>query len=223
MPGKAIIKLQGVSFAFKDGKTLFSGVTAAIAEESFTLVRGPSGSGKTTLLRIFCRLEEPSAGTLFLDERPYEHWPAEELRRQVHYMQQTPTVLPGDVRSNLLAAFSFKANAGLEKPNDAEMAAGMARLMLGDVDLDRQAQTLSVGQRQRICLLRALLLQPRVLLMDEPTSALDDQSRLVVEETAEAFSLEPGKAVVMISHHEFKPKRVQPRVLAVGHGETRRP
>jgi putative ABC transport system ATP-binding protein len=220
MPKQALIQIQELFFAHADGKPIFSGLTTEIPDQSFTLVRGPSGAGKTTLLRLLCRLEEPVSGSLLFDGKPYEHWPAQDLRRRVHYLQQTPTVIPGDVRTNLLAPFAFKANAGLGRPSDDQMVRGLAGLMLDDVGLDRQAATLSVGQRQRLCLLRAMLLDPRVLLLDEPTSALDHESRHQVEATAEDFSLMPGKAVVMISHNEFAPTRVTPRLLEVNGQEV---
>lgn len=212
--------MEEAAFAFDDGGALFSGLSREFREGSFTLVRGPSGSGKSTLLRMLCRLEEPTAGRLYFDGRPYEDWPAEALRRKITYLQQTPTVVGGNVRENLLLPFSFKANRDLEKPGDGRLEAGLEKLMMADVGLDRVARTLSVGQKQRLCLLRAMLLEPRVLLLDEPTSALDVESAGVVEDAAEEFCAGGENAVVMISHGDYEPKQVEPEVLEVRSGEA---
>lgn len=221
MTEKAIIRIRDVSFAFEGGKTLFSGLSEEITAGSFTLVRGPSGAGKSTLLRILCRLEEPADGTLYFLGEPYDAWPAMQLRKKVLYLQQTPVVISGDVRTNLLLPFAFEANHDLARPSDDTLRLGLDDLMMSDVELTRQAQALSVGQRQRLCLLRAMLLDPEVLLLDEPTSALDTESSRVVQQTAEAFCRRGGKAVVMVSHGDYTPSSVSPRMLDVGSEEVR--
>jgi putative ABC transport system ATP-binding protein len=220
MSDEPMIRMADVSFAYEGGAELFSGLSAELPRGSLTLVRGPSGSGKSTLLRILCRLEAPVSGALYLDGEPYAEWPAPQLRRRVVYLRQTPTVVPGDVRGNLLLPFSFKANQDLEAPGDDDLAGRLDDMMLGDVGLSRDARTLSVGQKQRLCLLRALLPGPRALLLDEPASALDAESRRVVEAAAEDFCLRGG-TVVMISHAEYEPSRVEPRALDVRSGKAR--
>jgi putative ABC transport system ATP-binding protein len=169
---------------------------------------------------MLCRLEEPTEGRLFYLGKPYEEWPAAALRRKITYLQQTPTVIAGDVRENLLLPFSFKANRELERPGEDRLKSGLEKLLLGGVGLDRAAGTLSVGQKQRLCLLRAMLLEPRVLLLDEPTSALDAESARVVEDAAEEFCAGGENAVVMISHGDFEPKRIQPEALEIREGEA---
>jgi putative ABC transport system ATP-binding protein len=220
MTDEAIIRMEGAAFAFEDGGELFSGLTREFRAGSFTLVRGPSGAGKSTLLRLLCRLEEPTAGKLYFEGRPYGRWPAPNLRRKITYLQQTPAVIAGGVRENLLLPFTFKANRELEPPGDDRLESGLEKLMMGGVGLDRAAGTLSVGQKQRLCLLRAMLLKPRVLLLDEPTSALDAQSARVVEDAAEDFCAGGENAVVMISHGDFEPKRIEPEVLEIREGEA---
>jgi putative ABC transport system ATP-binding protein len=217
MADEPIIRLDNVAFAHAGAGELFSGLSAEFQPASFTLVRGPSGSGKSTLLRLICRLDEPSAGRLRYRGRPYSEIEPAVLRRKVCYLQQTPVTSPGRVRDNLLLPFSFKANSGLERPDEDRLREGLDSLLLDEVPLNRAASDLSVGQRQRLCLLRSLLLDPEVLLLDEPTSALDPESRRVVEDTAEERCL-AGAAVIMVSHQEYEPGRVEPRFLDVAGG-----
>jgi ABC-type bacteriocin/lantibiotic exporter with double-glycine peptidase domain len=75
-----------------------------------------------------------------------------------------------------------------------------------------------VGQQQRLCLIRGLLLSPEVILLDEPTSALDDESSAIVDRMTESICIDHGKTVAMVSHREFNPERVQPVIITVDGG-----
>ncbi|MGE4297761.1 MAG: ATP-binding cassette domain-containing protein [Desulfovibrionaceae bacterium] len=206
-----------VDFAYPDGRQVFGGVSFEVPQGGFVLVSGPSGAGKSTLLRLMNRLEEPTAGRILYRDKPLDAYAPQVLRREVGYVQQTPTVLDATVRDNLLLPFGFRVNAGLPRPDDAALRGGLDEFLLDGVRLDDNARTLSVGQRQRLCCLRTMLLAPRVLLMDEPTSALDAASRREVEDAAETACL-AGVAVVLISHADYAPRRVAPLELRVGRG-----
>jgi putative ABC transport system ATP-binding protein len=191
-------------------KVILDGADMAVPRGAFALLTGPSGAGKSTLLRLFCRLEEPQEGLVLLNGESVAGLPPAMLRRRMSYLQQTPTVVPGSVRENLLLPFSFKAAAGEPKPDDAALSALLGRLAAGDIPLSQEASTLSVGQRQRLCLARALLTKPEVLLLDEPVSALDADSARAVLDAAEGFCLDDGGTVVLVSHADFAPARVSP-------------
>jgi len=212
------LALAGVSFAHPGGRPILDGADVSVPRGSFVLLTGPSGAGKSTLLRLFCRLEEPQAGQVLLDGQPVSGLPPAQLRRRVSYLQQTPAVIPGSVRENLLLPFSFKAASGQERPDDAALTALLDSLAAGDIPLDQEAATLSVGQRQRLCLARSLLTRPEALLLDEPTSALDPESASAVLGAAESFCLDQGGTVVLVSHAEFAPARVAPVAYVLGGG-----
>jgi len=89
---------------------------------------------------------------------------------------------------------------------------------LTDVNLDTNAQTLSVGQLQRLCLIRGLLLHPFVLMLDEPTSGLDEENGRIVEEAAERLCEEAGVTILMVSHRQIQPVKVPFRVLQISNG-----
>ncbi|WP_319582289.1 ABC transporter ATP-binding protein [uncultured Pseudodesulfovibrio sp.] len=201
------LTLDRVSFAYPDGPAILEDASLTLSSGGYHLLRGPSGSGKSTLLRLLCRLEEIQTGTICYKGMSISDISPAELRRCVAYVQQLPTLLPGTVRDNLLLPFTFKANARLTPPSDVEMAAQLSGLLLNGVTLDSPADKLSVGQAQRICLTRSLLLSPEVVLLDEPTASLDAHSAQVVLDRTKGLT-ESGVTVVMISHSETVPEGV---------------
>lgn len=214
----SIIEFSNVSFAFPNAKTLFKDLSLKIRTGGFYLIRGPSGSGKSTFLRLINRLEEPSGGHLLFEGQPFALYSPASLRRSILYIQQTPTSVDMTVRQNLLLAYSFKNNRHLRAPNDDAIRAHLDTFLLNDIDIEANAQTLSVGQLQRLCFIRGLLLNPKVLLLDEPASALDKESGRIVEGTAERLCAESGLTVLMVSHRRFEPKQVKFRVLQIVNG-----
>lgn len=192
----------GVSFG---GKRVLDGLDMAVAPGEFLVVNGPSGSGKSTLLRLLCRLQEPDAGRVLFKGRDVAAMSPPSLRRHVAYVQQTPVVVEGSVRNNLLLPFSFSGNSDMQVPGDDRLRPLLDGLNL-DISLEENAMGLSVGQRQRLSLLRTLLMEPEVLLMDEPTSALDPESARLVLREAELRRAEQGMTVLMITHSDLLPE-----------------
>lgn len=218
---ETLFEIKDLTYGYPGRTKVFKNVSARVDAGEFLVLEGPSGAGKSTLLRLLCRLEEPDFGTIFLHGEPLSSLDPVRLRRRVCYIQQTPTVVEGSVRANLLLPFSFRANGSARPPQDEFLEDMMRRFLLKDVRLSDTASSCSVGQRQRLCLIRALLLRPDALLLDEPTSGLDDASRAVVEAMAEELSVEQGITIVMISHQHFTPKRVAPLAVEVADGHVR--
>ncbi|WP_294612758.1 ABC transporter ATP-binding protein [Roseovarius sp.] len=154
--------VAGVDFALYPGKTL--------------AVVGESGCGKSTLARLITMIEEPTAGTLTLDAKPVatDDWPA--LRKSVQIVFQDPY---GSLNPRQRIGTILQEPLVINRPDmPADERAAKAREMLGLVGLrpehfDRYPHMFSGGQRQRIAIARALMLDPRVLVLDEPVSALD--------------------------------------------------
>jgi len=218
MNNHTIIRLENIDFVYSECTTLFNNVSCDLMEGGFYVVRGPSGSGKSTLLRLLNRLENPSRGEIYFQDRSFSSIPVHELRRQILYIQQTPVVTDGSVKDNLLLPFSFKNNKNLALPDDDQLKKMLDDFSLDQVSLEKQARNLSVGQQQRLCLIRGLLLSPSMILFDEPTSALDDESSRIVELMAETLCHEKGKTIIMVSHREFVPRLVKPIIIDVREG-----
>jgi len=215
-----LIEFSDVSFTYSDTKHLFQNLSLKLIAGNFYLIRGPSGSGKSTFLRLMNRLEEPTAGHILFNGRQLASYSPPLLRRSILYIQQTPTSVDVTVRRNLLLAFSFKNNQDLTPPDDEGLKAHLDNFLLNDIRLDTNALTLSVGQLQRLCFIRGLLLDPKVLLLDEPASALDEESSRIVQDTAKRLCVESGLTVLMVSHRRFEPKQETCHVLQINNGHV---
>jgi putative ABC transport system ATP-binding protein len=173
--------------------------------EHVTAILGPSGAGKTTLLRLCNRLEVPTRGRVTLDGADLATLDPLALRRRVGMVFQQPTVFAGTVRDNLEVA---RPGIG----DDAGRA--IARVGLDPALVDRQADDLSGGEAQRLCIARSLLTGPEVLLMDEPTSSLDRDNRDVVEALTRSLA-DAGIAVLWVTHDLAQARRLATDIVVL--------
>lgn len=185
-----------------DDGPIVSGFSARIPAEGLTAIVGPSGAGKTTLLRLLNRLDDPDGGAVLLDGADVRSYDVLALRRRVQFVGQVPVTFPGTAAANLGGA------------GDDEAAALLGRVGLSPTLLTREADRLSVGEAQRMCLARALALRPQVLALDEPTAALDAASKDEVERLVRSLA-DDGLTVVMVTHDQ-RQARLADRVVEVG-------
>ena len=115
------------------------------------------------------RLEDPQKGEMRYKGRAFSSYDPEMIRSSILYIQQTPIVINGSIKENLMLPFAFKINRKKARPDEKTLHKFMDEFHLGNIGLDSNAAHLSVGQSQRICLIRGLLLSPEVILLDEPT------------------------------------------------------
>jgi putative ABC transport system ATP-binding protein len=182
-----------------DKGPIISGFSARVPSEGLTAVVGPSGAGKTTLLRLLNRLDDPDDGAVLFEGRDVQSYDVLELRRRVQFVGQTPVTFPGTVADNVGDDWSdLLPNVGLSTT-------------LGD----RQADLLSVGEAQRMCLARALSRSPDCLLLDEPTSALDSASKTAIEKLVRSLA-DDGLTVVMVTHETRQAQEIADRIIDVG-------
>ena len=159
--------------------TILSDVSVDIERGGALTLVGPSGSGKSSLLRCLNRLEEPTGGTVRFDGRAITDWDPRELRRRAALVLQTPVMFVGTVRDNL----GIRAAGVSLDLSESRLRETLAEVGLDAGLLDREAATLSGGEKQRVTIARALLREPQALLLDEPTSALDPPNATLVVET----------------------------------------
>ena len=194
------LELNQISVQYGKSTPVLGDVSLTVDQGDLVSIYGPSGSGKSTLLRTINQLQPPSSGEILVDECPADELHVPTLRRQIAYLHQTPVMFPGTVLTNFQRSFGFRASGGSRCPDDAALRQRMDELLLQDVDLTTSAETLSVGQKQRVALLRAMMLKPRILLCDEPTSALDAESREFVEKHLININREENVSIVLVTH-----------------------
>jgi len=211
------IELRNISLRYEGKPPLFQDLDLTVHQGEFILIQGPSGSGKSSLLRLVNRLQDPSSGKILIDGSPVPDQDVTKLRRRVGYVQQTPIMVQGSVADNLNLPFRFGSDREVRTPSDNELKSWMTDFLLGDVGLEHDAGKLSVGQKQRLALIRNLLVQPEALLCDEPTSALDPQSREVVDNWLGHLNSERGVTVVLVTHLDHPPEQNHPRKLHLSH------
>lgn len=212
-----LLVVKELSHKTSDNRLVLDKLSLTVQRGQFLVITGPSGGGKSTFMRLLVRLEEIQSGTITFRGKDLNILSPPVLRTKMVMLQQTPTLSQGTVRENLLLPYSFQANQSLIPPSSDQLREHLDRVLLHDVDLKASAAALSVGQRQRLCLVRALLMQPEVLLLDEPVSALDSVSRKVVEKVTEELN-RGGLTILMISHTHFVPQQVAVRRLSLDNG-----
>jgi putative spermidine/putrescine transport system ATP-binding protein len=175
---------------------------------------GPSGCGKTTTLRMIAGLIEPSAGEIFLDDRPITRLPAH--RRNVGMLFQNYALFPHmNVAENV--AFGLEARGIRREARAARVAAALQLVQLGEYGARMPAQ-LSGGQQQRVALARALVVQPAVLLLDEPLGALDKSLRQEMQVELRGLQRRLGITTVMVTHDQDEALTMADRIAIMRDG-----
>lgn len=155
------------------GEHVLNGVSFSLAPETTLSILGKSGCGKSTLLKIIAGLENPDAGTLFLNGRDLQNMPPQA--RNIVYLSQEPLLFPHlTVADNL--GFGLKVR-GEAKAAIEEKVARIAKKLGVEAHLHKKPHQLSGGQKQRVSFGRALIINPQVLLLDEPFGSLDAHTR----------------------------------------------
>lgn len=162
---------------------------------------GPSGAGKTTLLRLLNRLSEPTSGMIYLDQQPYPQIPVVQLRQQVGMVLQESKLLGMTVQQALEYPLTLRSVP--QKTIRQQVDTWIERLRIPADWLPRTELQLSVGQRQLVSIARALVAEPRVILLDEPTASLDvGRAHLVLNLLTELT--QSGQLTVLMANHQLE-------------------
>ena len=199
-----------------EGRAIVEDVSVEVGAGEVVAVVGTSGSGKSSFLRWLNRLDEPTAGTVYLAGIDYRT-SRRELRRRVGLVLQSAWLFPGTVADNL----RFGPAARGERLDDS-----VVERLLRRVDLEgygeRSVERLSGGESQRVALARTLANAPEAMLLDEPTSALDAPTRDHVESLLREIVAERHLACVLVTHDPAQARRLATRVVVLEHGRLAR-
>jgi osmoprotectant transport system ATP-binding protein len=193
-----MIELKGVSKSY-GGQIVLSPLHLAIAPGRTTVLIGPSGCGKSTLLRLMIGLVQPDTGTITIEGEELTPRTALEVRRGLGYVTQDGGLFPHlTARRNvdLIARYLRWDRRRID-----DRVAELAELTQFPTDgLDRFPAQLSGGQKQRASMMRALMLDPRVILLDEPMGALDPMVRAELQSDLRTIFRSLEKTVIMVTH-----------------------
>ncbi len=196
-------------------KILVADVDLDVRRGETLAIVGPSGSGKSSLLRLLNRLDEPTAGTVYLDGIDYRKIAPRELRRRVGMVTQRPFLFPGSVADNLRFG---------PRQRGVELADSVMEELLHAVLLDglgeRDVANLSGGEQQRVSFARTLANSPEMMLLDEPTSALDENAKREVEAVIARIGREQGIPCVLVTHDAAQALRLAHRALVLESGRV---
>src|SRR5579872_4181918 len=154
-------------------KSIVTDVSFDVNAGELLAIVGPSGAGKSSLLRLLNRLDEPTSGTVLLEDRDYRRIPTRDLRRRLGMVMQRPFVFPGTVADNLRFGPAQHGRA-LSEEEIEQLLRGVGLVGYAGEHVSH----LSGGEAQRVCFARALANHPAILLLDEPTSSLDEAAKL---------------------------------------------
>lgn len=214
------LELQNISLATSVGsRYLLQDISFTISDRDRLVILGASGAGKTSLLRLLNCLQQPTAGALYFNSQPIEQIPVVQLRRQVVLVPQEPKLLGMRVWDTLAYPLSLQKLSKQEI--QARIATWQAKLHIPQAWLERNELQLSLGQRQLITIARALVMQPKVLLLDEPTSALDAGSAERLIEILIELTETASTSIVMVNHQLDLAQKFATRVLYLQQGQLK--
>jgi iron complex transport system ATP-binding protein len=219
MTGVAL-SFEGVSQKFGE-REILRGVSLEVPEGAVVALAGRNGAGKTTLLRIASRVLRPSAGQVSIRGVPIDQFSRRDLSKQLAVVpQDTPVSFPFRVievvlmgRSPHLGVLGFESRADVALARDV-----MARVGI-EAFADRSILDLSGGERQLVLIARALVQEPRILLLDEPTAHLDLAHRVAVLDLVRDFARD-GRSALVVSHDLSLSARASDRLALLSEGRV---
>jgi len=214
------IKIEGLQHSY-DGRRILDVDRLEIREGEMLAVVGPNGSGKSTLLRIINLLEKPTNGEItFWDGSRLSEMDRGEKKKlalQMAMIFQEPLLFKRSVRANI--GYGLKVRGTDRDEVEKRVEVMLERLDLAEL-ADRDAMTLSGGEAQKVTLGRAMVLEPRLLLMDEPLASLDTPTRKVLRKDIARLVREMGVTAVYVSHDYQEVLEIADRLALIFDGRV---
>ena len=211
------VQFENVSFAYEPGKPVLHEVSFASDPGTVTALVGPSGSGKSTIISLIAAFHEPNSGKVLVDSKDLSTVRLDAYRSQLGVVLQDTFLFDGTIRENI--AFARKGAS----EEEILRACRIARVDEFAEKFEKQYETivgergvkLSGGQRQRVSIARAILADPRILILDEATSSLDSESEAAIQEGLSY--LMKGRTTFVIAHRLSTIRRAE-QILVVEAG-----
>lgn len=209
-----MLELLNIGKSFSS-QTALKDINLSIAEGEFFSLLGPSGCGKTTLLRIIAGLETATHGQILLNGQRVDQMPAQ--KRPFNMVFQKYALFPHlTVAENI--AYGLKLKSWSQDSIKTKVAEVLSLVGMTNFK-DRRPETLSGGQAQRIAVARALVNEPKVLLLDEPLSALDSKMREHMQKELRSLQKQLGLTFICVTHDQEEALGLSDRIGLMSHGK----
>ncbi len=214
----SVIRTEHVAKHYVMGTTVVKavdGISLDLSQGEFVSIMGPSGSGKTTLLDILSCLLRPTAGEVFIKNKPISGMSDDELARirgqTIGFVFQTFNLIPRlTAVENVALPLWFAGVPSGERDERARIALELVELA---DRMHHKPSELSGGQRQRVAIARALVVNPEIIVADEPTGNLDSKSGAMILELIHTLHRESKKTILMVTHDPSIAELAQRRVF----------
>ena len=215
---KGNIRFENVAFAYESGKDVVKGITFDAPAGTVTALVGTSGSGKTTIAGLAATFLNPDSGVVYLDGYDLQSITLDTFRSQLGVVLQDDFLFEGTIRENILFPRPDSSESQLDKAvKAAHVHEFTDRFEKGlDTLIGERGVKLSGGQRQRIAIARAILADPRILILDEATSNLDTESESFIQESLK--ELMQGRTTFVIAHR-LSTIRQADQILVIEQGQ----
>lgn len=217
-----MLEVRDLSYVYPNGSTALDHVTLSVAAGELVTVIGPNGSGKSTLLKIVSRVLGVSSGTVELEGRRVDAWPAKEYARAVGYLaQDVDAALPivaldavASGRAPYLGRFQWESD-----DDRAKARAALARCDATHLE-NRFVPEMSGGERKRVMLARVLTGEPRLLVLDEPFASIDLAHVQQLTAVLVEFTRRAGCAALLVSHDVNWAAAASDRIVIMSEGRV---
>jgi ATP-binding cassette, subfamily B, multidrug efflux pump len=217
---KGKIEFDHVWFGYTEGHDVLKDVSFRVEPGQTTAIVGHTGSGKTTIISLLNRLYQINRGQIKVDDVPIDEYETGTLRRNVGVVLQDVFLFPGSVRDNITL---MNPDIPQERVEEAAKLIGLHEFILQlpggyDYNVMERGATLSLGQRQLLSFIRALLYNPAILVLDEATSSIDTESELLIEKAINR--LIAGRTSIVIAHRLSTIQRAD-KIIVMEKGEVK--
>jgi ATP-binding cassette subfamily B protein len=194
------VRFQDVSFVYQNGHAVLDGINFSAAAGQIIALMGATGSGKSTLINLIARFYDPTAGCVLIDDHNISQYATNSLRRQIGFVMQDTILFAATVRENIIFGRpDASVDEMMQAARDAQAHDFIMAMPNGyETYVGERGVTLSGGQKQRIAIARALITNPRILILDDATASVDTHTERLIEKALNR--LMEGRTTFIIAH-----------------------
>ncbi|HPH78506.1 MAG TPA: ABC transporter ATP-binding protein [bacterium] len=221
LSNRYVMQFQSVFFGYPEGKNVLKNVCLQLeAGKTYALV-GPTGGGKTTTASLMARLYDPTQGKILLDGKDIRSFSAKERTQKIGFILQEPFLFSGTVRENLIYGHPTLQNEDKDQLQKILDKTGLTKLLerFGDgleTEISNSNEALSLGQKQLVAFMRAILREPEILILDEATANIDTVTEQLLEEILDKL---PSRTTKVIIAHRLNTIENADEIYFVNKGE----